>query len=414
MHQYTNLSLPRLERAADMTVNKPHNRFSRPKILCIVDGPDWIFRRHVSMLERYLSDEFEFSLCFRNQAYDENNFDLIYPLEYNIVRPEQINNPRKYVTGIRSFVAWADWDFLVLVNYLVTHFRSIHVVSKQLYDIFSPYIRDVQYVTHGVDTAYFSPSTPPSPQPGSLRIGWAGNRSTFVKGFREFIEPLGALPGIELVYCGFADRNLTLEEMPGFYNSIDTYVCASSFEGNNNSLLEAAAMERAIITTAVGTAPEYLENRKNALIVDRDVEQFRNAAIQLRDQPELRLYLGTQARRSLLEKGWDWEQRAKEYRQFFQSALEESIGPLADRVVIEPADYHHYTSVLRLQYQLERDLRIGYATQSNDLNYRLHGIEKELENAYKELEKARDDLHHLPRTILRAVRRRIKAVRRPM
>jgi hypothetical protein len=111
-----------------------------------------------------------------------------------------------------------------------------------------------------------------------------------------------------------------------------------------------------------------------------------------------------------MEKGWDWGKKSEEYRRFFQSSLNEPVKSLADRMVIEPPDYHHYASVLRQQYQLERDLRIGYATQSNDMNYRLLGMEKELENAYKELEKARDDLHHLPRTLMRAVRRRIKAV----
>ncbi len=228
----------------------------RPKILCIVDGPGWIFERHVTMLGRYLSDDFDFSVSFRGHPYDESAYDLIYPLEFNMVSPDEIKNPAKYVTGIRSFVAWADWDFLVLVNFLVTHFRSIHVVSQQLFGIFSPYIPGLQYVTHGVDIDFFTPNTPPCSTPGHLRLGWAGNRQTYVKGFREFIAPLRALPGIELVYCGYADRNLTLEEMPGFYSSIDAYVCASSFEGNNNSLLEAAAMERAIITTPNGTVPE--------------------------------------------------------------------------------------------------------------------------------------------------------------
>ncbi len=36
----------------------------------------------------------------------------------------------------------------------------------------------------------------------------------------DYIEPLGSIPGIELVYCGFADRNLTYQEMPSFYNFI--------------------------------------------------------------------------------------------------------------------------------------------------------------------------------------------------
>ena len=174
-----------------------------------------------------------------------------------MVNPDQIKDPSKYVTGIRSFVAWADWDFLVLVNYLVSQFKKIHVVSKQLFDIFSPYIPGLQYVTHGVDTNLFRSSHLANGEVGKLRLGWAGNRKSYVKGFREYIQPLGNLPGVELVYVGYVDRNYSLNEMPGFYDSLDAYVCASSFEGSNNSILEAAAMERAIITTPNGTVPEF-------------------------------------------------------------------------------------------------------------------------------------------------------------
>lgn len=383
----------------------PNRSATRPKILCIVDGPDWIFRRHYSMFERYLADDFEFHLAFRGQPYLEADYDLIYPLEFNMVAPEQIGDPHKYVTGIRSFIAWADWEPLTLVNFLVTHFHSVHVVSRQLYDLFAPYMPDIQYVTHGVDSAHFAPTQPPSAAAGALRIGWAGNRDTYVKGFREFIQPLAALPGVELTFVGYVDRNLSLAEMPGFYQSIDAYACASSFEGNNNSLLEAAAMERAIISTPVGAVPEYLADHKSALIVDRDVEQFRAAALLLRDHPDLRLHLGKMARQALLAGGWDWAQKAEGYRRFFQSALAAPFPPPADRIVIDPPDMRRYAAILRLQYQLQRDLRIGYALQTLDLKQRLAQTEQELQAA-------RDELQHLSQTAWKRLARRLARLKR--
>lgn len=356
------------------------------RILCIPDGPNWIFNRHVQAFKRHLGDEFEFSTVFRGEEYDEDAYDLIYPLEFNMVTPEQIRSSAKYVTGVRSFVSWVDWEFLDLVNMLSQRYQQVHTVSRQLYEILSPYIPQLVYITHGVDIHHYMPRAKRQTQTGRLRLGWAGNRFTAVKGFRDFIQPLGELPGIELVFCGFADRNYTFDEMPGFYESIDAYVNASSFEGNNNSLLEAAAMECAILTTSNGTVPEYLTNEQSALIVNRDLEQFKQAAIRLRDDPELRIRLGAQARQAILEGGWDWQSRAEDYRRFFRSALKHTSEDLHKPVKAEIIDYQHYASVLRLQYILERELRINVAVKNIDLETQIKSMQQILELTQKNLD----------------------------
>ncbi len=336
----------------------------RPRILCIVDGPDWIFKRHVLALERYLGNDFCFVTGYRAEAYVESDFDLIYPLEFNMVGPDQIGQPNKYLTGIRSFTSWVDWDFLTLINYLNTHFRSVHVVSKELYDLFLPYLAGLSYVTHGVDLDHFTSTKPVQTDSQTLRLGWAGNRQNFIKGFDEYIQPMISLPGVELVYCGYADQNIGYEDMPSFYDSIDAYICASSFEGNNNSLLEAAAMERAVITTSCGTVPEFLQNNHSALIEPRDYLKLQQAVQRLLANPELRIMLGKNARKSLQNGGWDWKIKAEGYREFFESALDQQQSISEDRLIINPPDYQHFASVIQKQFVLERELRIGFALQS--------------------------------------------------
>lgn len=348
------------------------------RILCVVDGPNWIFKRHVQAFKRYLGDEFEFALAYRGHEYDEDAFDLIYPLEFNMVEAHQIHNPAKYVTGIRSFVSWADWDFLELVNYLNQHFQSVHVVSRELYNLFQLYINNLWYVTHGVDVDAFTPGEAVASPAGQLRLGWAGNRATIIKGFRDFIQPLASIAGVELVYYGFADRNLSQEEMPAFYNSIDSYVCASSFEGNNNTLLEAAAMERAIITTPCGTVPEYLENEISALIIERKLEQFESAVVRLRDDPQCRNRLGSQARQAILSNGWDWASKAEEYQRFFRQALQHAKSPFEKPGPVEVFDYQHLSQAFETQYRLERELRIGYAFNGIELQYQLDQLKGQL------------------------------------
>ena len=296
-------------------------RNARPRILLLADVPNWIFARHCRMLQRYLSDEFDFTIRFMGDRFNEEDFTLIYPLEWVVIEPGTIRDPRKYITGIRSHLWWPDRDFNEFTRFLLSKFNRVHVVSRRLFDIFEPALPGVAYVTHGVDTEFFKPSTSTDQSGNRVRVGWAGNRNSDArKGFAEIIEPLGKLRGVELVFCGYIDCNLSLDEMRSFYDSLDIYVCASDLEGNNNSLMEAASMARAIITTDNGTVPEYLHHGENALIVDRSPEDFIQAVETLRDDPALRVRLGKGACEAI-KRSWNWRDKAEDYRRFFKEAI---------------------------------------------------------------------------------------------
>lgn len=292
----------------------------RPRILLIADIAGWIFHRHCAALTRLLGDEFDFVTVFLGQDYDEHGYDLVYPLEWNLVPAERIRRPERYVTGIRGHTSWAAFDFGFLIAYLRAHFRAVHVVSRRLYDIFSPALPEVAYVTHGVDTGLFTPTTRTDRSGRRLRLGWAGNRQARKNNFPTLVQPLANLQGVELALCGLRDGLLPMEAMPGFYDGLDAYVCASSSEGNSNALLEAAAMARAMVTTDVGTVPEYLVHGESALIAPGALADLSAAVAALRDDPALRARLGENARKAVVE-GWDWRLRAEEYRRWFREAL---------------------------------------------------------------------------------------------
>lgn len=305
-------------------VQAHHPAQSKPRILLIADVPNWIFARHCKTLQTLLADEFDFSIKFNGEPFNEDDYDLIYPLEWNLVSPNKNQKPYKYITGIRSHLGWPEIGVKKFSSFLATHFQSVHVVSKRLYDLFSSYLPSVQYVTHGIDTKFFTPENQPGESKDRVRLGWAGNRkSVSNKGFNDIIEPLSRLPGVELVFCGYSDRNLSQEEMRAFYESIDIYICASEYEGNNNSLLEAAAMQRAIITTDNGTVPEYLRHGESALIVSRSLDEFKKAVRKLQRNPRLRKEMGQRARQAVVN-AWDWEVKAEEYRRFFRQALKKA------------------------------------------------------------------------------------------
>ena len=300
--------------------NVPASTASRPRILLVADVPNWIFHRHCQELTARLGSDFAFTTKFAGEPFNEADFDLIYPLEFNLVDPACIGDPRKYITGIRSHCTWQRLGFEQSIATLKTKFARVHAVSARLQRIFAPHVPSLTLLSHGVDTDFFTPRATTTSPAGKLRLGWAGNRLSPNKGFAELIAPLGQLPGVELVFCGYADRNLNREQMREFYASVDAVVCASDFEGNNNSLLEAAAMSRALVTTDTGTVPEYLTHGVSTLIVERTLPALTAAVLTLRDEPELRAQLASAARASVVEK-FSWAKLAEAHRTFFRAAL---------------------------------------------------------------------------------------------
>jgi glycosyltransferase involved in cell wall biosynthesis len=294
---------------------------SKPRILILADVPGWIFERHARTLQQRLADQFEIVVGFHGHEFSESDFDLIYPLEYNLVPPHRIAAPWKYVTSLRSHISWDGVPPALLSDYLSTYYQRTHMVSQRLFELFEPHLPDVAYVTHGIDMTRFAPVARSKATGAPLVVGWAGNRASPAKGFDEFIRPLADLAGVELVMCGFSDHKLGLDEMPGFYAALDVYVCSSSTEGNNNSLLEAAASGCAIVTTDNGTVPEYLRDGEEALVVDRSAIAFRDSVIRLRDDPALRARLSAAATRAVSE-AWSWDVRLIDYRAFLTQAID--------------------------------------------------------------------------------------------
>ncbi|WP_243311405.1 glycosyltransferase family 4 protein [Fundidesulfovibrio agrisoli] len=299
---------------------------SRPRILCIADQRGWIFDRHVSALRRFLGERFEFvpHYYWDQQPYDEAEYDLVYALEWNLARPELVRRRERNVAGIRSHVAWEAMGAAGLAPILEERFGAVHAVSRRLADIFALHLPGVAYVTHGVDLELFAPASAPGAHGGPLRLGWAGNRQSPGDKGCGILDGLGGLAGVALATCGLGERMLSLEEMPGFYAGIDVYCCASLTEGSNNSLLEAAASGRGIVTTDNGTVPEYLRHGESAFIVERRADAFEEVVRELaRDRARLAA-MGAAAREAV--RAFDWRVKALDYAEFFRRALEGMSG----------------------------------------------------------------------------------------
>jgi glycosyltransferase involved in cell wall biosynthesis len=159
-----------------------------------------------------------------------------------------------------------------------------------------------------------------------LVLGWAGSKTNHPgkRGIDDYILPaIEGLDGVRLRFAAREETWRTQDQMVEFYQELDAYICGSRTEGGPHPLLEAAACGVPLISTRVGIAPELIDNYANGILVDRTVADIRRAVILFRDNPEMRVHMGKEARRTI-EEEWAWDRQAHNYIPFFDCGLQGS------------------------------------------------------------------------------------------
>lgn len=121
----------------------------------------------------------------------------------------------------------------------------------------------------------------------------------------QWVESYGAIPLL----------NLPPAEMPGFYASLDIYVCASRWEGFNLPILEAAWHGVPTVCYDVGA---HAEHASGILVPEVDFDELSRAALTLVRDRQLRDSFGRQAWERARSFSWD---RCAEH---FEAVLEEA------------------------------------------------------------------------------------------
>lgn len=139
--------------------------------------------------------------------------------------------------------------------------------------------------------------------------------------FEAMAELLRRIPKAHLVIAGESQmpeqpaalaRRLGLEgrihllgrrsDMPEVLSALDVFVLPSQSEGMSNALLEAMAMERAVVATAVGGNLEVLEDGATGFLVKYpDADAMAARVAMLLGDPQRRTSMGAAARRRVLQ-----------------------------------------------------------------------------------------------------------------
>ncbi|MCB0736457.1 MAG: glycosyltransferase family 4 protein [Bacteroidetes bacterium] len=141
----------------------------------------------------------------------------------------------------------------------------------------------VTVIPNGIDPAKFYPI---DRDKARHELGWSLSKKVVLlfKGGGAYVKNLPlAEKAFEMLNVEnkelFYIEGIPFERLVYYYNAADVMFLTSLHEGSNNSIKEAMACNLPIVTSAVGDAPERLENVKNsAVIKSYRAEDFAHAA----------------------------------------------------------------------------------------------------------------------------------------
>ena len=321
------------------------------KVLIITDKPGWSYDTIAKGLVRY-NDNANLTLevlaastQIERIEREHPQYDLVFPLGWTQIiskKKKQLYHDLlpflardRVITGIHSHRSWDDYTSLpdfspppppALLDKL-SRLRGINLISRRLYGIFAQAgLTNIVLTENGVDTELFRPHTPVNiDRRRPLVVGFSGSKDIakhdYLKGFTEFIAPLHTLPGVELkVLGGRGEQQVKREDMPALYNQIDLYICASTSEGFSQSVLEAAACGRGIVSTRVGGCEDLIDDGHNGFFIRRDLEQLKLVVSMLEADRQLVRRLGVNNRQVVLDR-YSWNIKVKDWLRFIESHL---------------------------------------------------------------------------------------------
>lgn len=253
------------------------------KILVLIDKLNWAYH---SIAKALVKNNHDPNLSLHIEHIKGNRktikkiykkFDLFFVMGWQTFESVDFLPKDKIITGLHSHHSWDDKKTTPEKNVnppskLIDNLNSfirVNAVSKKLYDLFkSSGVENISYTPNGADTDIFKPS---SRNNDVFTVGYSGTQThDWRKGISDFILPAAKKAGVKVELAMRAtEQQVSVEEMPAFYQKLDAYICASSSEGFSLSVLEAASCGNPIITTNVGGMAELIKDGNNGFLVKK-------------------------------------------------------------------------------------------------------------------------------------------------
>jgi glycosyltransferase involved in cell wall biosynthesis len=135
-----------------------------------------------------------------------------------------------------------------------------------------------------------------------LTIGWTGNPNRPMKGFREVIEPAieavnktGRKVALKTKFSG------PYQDLLNFYTDVDLVVIASEADTGPSLFAEASLSKVPCISTNIGFPKMIIQSGSNGIIVKRDLDEIKNAIIEIYDNRPLLKSFSERIRQDYLE-----------------------------------------------------------------------------------------------------------------
>jgi len=132
-----------------------------------------------------------------------------------------------------------------------------------------------------------------------------------------FVESMSRKYGLNTTVIGWVNR----DKVPFYLSAADIFVNPSLTEGLPLTVMEAMAMQKAVVATDVGGTSDLVKNGENGFIVPPgDVRSLANAVKTLALNDKLRLNMGF-AGRDIIKRSFDWDTIVRKIEKVYEEAL---------------------------------------------------------------------------------------------
>jgi len=121
----------------------------------------------------------------------------------------------------------------------------------------------------------------------------------------------------QVILTGFLER----DKLIALYKKATLYVLPSYYEGLPTSLLEAMSFSLPVIATSIKCNINVINSGNNGILIPaRSPNSLANAIIDLLNNAELRLFLGTNGRRTVMTR-FNWDHIANKMINYYESNI---------------------------------------------------------------------------------------------